>query len=1014
MAAGDTFKKYLTGIYKLTLSASNSVHYAIIQSIYELFVRAHDDIDKMRLELCIKTASGIWLDYWGDYFAIPRKTDELDYDYAERIIASVIQPKSTIPAIKDNIVTFLNTTYKTQYTREDVNIYEPWVDVGKYSHNASLSNHARFFSQDYWTHATIVISIPEDITAELIDLVNAVKAAGVKVIWSILNSYDIVSDFYNVNDAWAAYSRWIQTKTQRNYYSGLTLSQSSPTPVLSGSREVWRWITSEYQWYAKMLDKDTDRSILITKYDLMGLVDFYEEVERVASWDYVDNFRVSDDGELSGDKLMSGSKEKVNYYTHFIAVTQEMIDTLQLLDDWLTLSYHGRMSTSDGTLFEFDASSIVNGEKLYDKIMKALDKFKKANRDYYNALQAPIIRTDGPAVMWYLQRSDNWLWNTPTMTHEDFFKLWEPFDGEEHTINSIVDFEDAYYRGFLTFGEKYQPPIVVDNHRFLFTTRTIRPWLFNSPLYQNGEMEAVLQRQFDYTDKWIITDPTWEQIVDLEEYNFENYSVARETQVPIVVNSRKNVPCEGISLNQTEIQVEDTDVIGAKKTKVDFTLVPATCNEYVYFSSSNESVLSIDEDGYMTFIAAGNAVITIKCGTQTAVVKYIVNHTEEVEPEPEIEPLPDQPDIPLKVIHTWGYSPLGQQFVSFDGDIDIEKQTIFISMRLDNQIRSMQGIIDVGTTLSGIKRAIQMFYPKLVNEYVDVPVIDTSDNFVLSGGEWGKYNGIPEYHQETVTTYEDKLVANTEDNLFLSESTTSEDKLISGSELDVERTYTSKEKTIIDEPENFVINGILSGANKLSGSTYEVERQYSRHDHDIHEIFTVDDTDNFRLSGKTVIEKQTEYVYTDKNSFKMSVSILDGKVKMSGALINDTETEEIYENGSILSGAAMLSGSVYNKEVVETIYADVKTAEFLADKNSAETDLDTNLTKIAINILGMYINGQFISVLNKEVADVINAIRQSGHVCIQSAGGNGSYAIYREISTYNTLLSEYEMEALTS
>lgn len=528
-----SFMKYLNGIYKLNLSASTTVHNAVIQAIYDCFVKAHDDIDAMRLELCLTTATGIWLDYWGDFFAVYRKTGESDTDYSQRIISSIIQPKSTIPAVKDNIVTFLNTQYQTEYTREDVSITEPWKELAKYSHCGQLSNTARFYSPDYYTHAIMVISIPEDVSTELIELVNSVKAAGVKVIWSILNSYEIASDFYDVNDAWASYHRWIQTQTHRNYFSGLTLSQSSKFPKLSGSQEIYRRMTTTYNWYAKVQERDTDHSATLSRIDLVALLDYYEEVEKVVTKDLEDNMIISDTGELSGSKFMSGSPENVEFVTKYQQITEETLEMLEMLDNYLRLSYDGKLSTSSGAMFQYTAST-----ELYGKLMKQLEKFKEEHHDYYVAVQSPI--TNGERAMWYVARNKNWIWNTPTMTMQDFYDLWEPFDGyEEHSINSIVEFEDAYYNGFITFGDKYQPPVVIDNHRFLFTTRTIRPWLFSSPVYTNEEINLVLQRQFDYTDNWIIPEPTIEEIEALENYNYEGYSVVRETQPMIEVKTEK-------------------------------------------------------------------------------------------------------------------------------------------------------------------------------------------------------------------------------------------------------------------------------------------------------------------------------------------------------------------------------------------------------------------------------------------------------------------------------------------
>ena len=174
-----SFLTYLRGIYKLNLSAASKVHNAIIQSIYDCFIMARDDLTAMRLEMCLSTATGHWLDCWGEFFSVYRKSGETDKSYSKRIIYEVTQPKSTIPAVKDGIINYLNSKYNKSYTREDITVKEPWKEIAKYSHKGTLSNTARFFSGDYYCHAIMDISIPEQITGDLIDLASSIKAAGV-------------------------------------------------------------------------------------------------------------------------------------------------------------------------------------------------------------------------------------------------------------------------------------------------------------------------------------------------------------------------------------------------------------------------------------------------------------------------------------------------------------------------------------------------------------------------------------------------------------------------------------------------------------------------------------------------------------------------------------------------------------------------------------------------------------------------------------------------------------------
>lgn len=560
-----SFLTYLRGIYNMNLSSTSEVHSAIIRSIYDCFIMAKGDIDYMKLEMCLATATGYWLDCWGDYFSVYRKVDEPDEIYSRRIIASVAQPKSTIPAIKDNLVSYMNYEYGTNYSREDVLIKEPWKSLSKYSHTGALSSDARFFSGDYYSHAVIDISIPEEVTTGIIELTNSIKAAGVKVMWSILNSYDIVSEFNTADDAWASYHRWIQTQVDRKQYSGLVLSNSSPNPMLSGKRTIWNYSSLKYHWYAKVIDKQTDDSIIITKKDLIGLLDYYTEIEKIIDSIYEDNsLVVSSSGELNEDYL-SGNEYQISCVEKIIKITDELVESLELMDKMLSLSYQGRMSTSEGIMFKQLAE-----HKVFKLLMEELNRFKSNRPDYYNSVQPPIL--NGEHAMWLVERNKNWIWNTPTMSHRDFFDLWEPFDdyveesyiivvdgvdyyielgGEshkfvvstgtqltEHTLNSIMEFEDAYYNGYITFADKYQPPIVVSD-KFIWSSINDTCSLWDSQVFRFDDLRGVLRTQFNKSlgipDN---PNPSLIDIIQMEEiFTPLGYLVKRDAQPEICITS---------------------------------------------------------------------------------------------------------------------------------------------------------------------------------------------------------------------------------------------------------------------------------------------------------------------------------------------------------------------------------------------------------------------------------------------------------------------------------------------
>ena len=495
MANVLTFLKYLRGIFKTNLKVG-TVHHAVIQSIYDAFVMVDGDINLMRLEMCLSTATGKWLDYWGEFFTVPRKNGEADSAYARRIIEYVIRPKTTIPALKDYIVEFLNDKYGTSYTTEDVDIREPWKELSKYSHMGTLSNSARMYSPGYYTHATIDISTPEGLTSDLIELVRSVKAAGVQVLWSFLNSYDVISGFNESDEAWADYHRHLQTQVFREQYSGLVLSSTSPNPYLSGRRIIWKEYTSTYYWYARMLDKETDRSIIITKDDLITLLDYYEILETK----YILGTQgacLSKNLELSNKTYLSGDTIQYEEVIREVQITKEMFDLLQFVDDWLTLSYRGAMSTSKGLLYNFEAP-----QELVNNIIETLNRFKQNNLDYYNALQPPILIYENLAI-WYVSQHRNWLLDTPTMSLQDFYDLWE---AEDKTVQEIYNFQDSLPVHYLTFADVYQPPIVRTDFPWYWVPIQDYAWLWDSATLTNDDLDAIYRMRIsDIPDRVKVT-----------------------------------------------------------------------------------------------------------------------------------------------------------------------------------------------------------------------------------------------------------------------------------------------------------------------------------------------------------------------------------------------------------------------------------------------------------------------------------------------------------------------------
>lgn len=80
--------------------AFNSLLWMLFDSLGKELVAAGVSIDEMLLQMSMKTAGDIWLDYWGEHFGITRLSGELDPAYALRIVVEVLRPRGNNKAIE--------------------------------------------------------------------------------------------------------------------------------------------------------------------------------------------------------------------------------------------------------------------------------------------------------------------------------------------------------------------------------------------------------------------------------------------------------------------------------------------------------------------------------------------------------------------------------------------------------------------------------------------------------------------------------------------------------------------------------------------------------------------------------------------------------------------------------------------------------------------------------------------------------------------------------------------------
>ena len=95
------FYKYLPPIIRTNYSNSerSSVNHAVLSSIDDSLNNLQNYTTDNRIQSFLNTATGDFLDEWGEWFGVPRKTGQSDTDYRNWIIDYVLLKKGSKNAI---------------------------------------------------------------------------------------------------------------------------------------------------------------------------------------------------------------------------------------------------------------------------------------------------------------------------------------------------------------------------------------------------------------------------------------------------------------------------------------------------------------------------------------------------------------------------------------------------------------------------------------------------------------------------------------------------------------------------------------------------------------------------------------------------------------------------------------------------------------------------------------------------------------------------------------------------
>lgn len=234
---------------------NEDTNYILLNTLNEELNTVEKDTIESKIQSSLKSATGMYLDKFGDWFGVYRKVNEGDEKYRQRIIKYLLLKRGTNNAIIDGIKYYLD--------RDDLNIsiYEPFKNIF-YTNKSNLNGNDKLMGY-YYRFAVINVTIGNYFPLEIIDIINEFKPAGVKLyvtydggatnngslVYQWLNSnmkvgmYEDIINFYGYDDLLYGHINLGLRKSDSLNYKSVFINNKSlinSEDVLTGSSNVGR------------------------------------------------------------------------------------------------------------------------------------------------------------------------------------------------------------------------------------------------------------------------------------------------------------------------------------------------------------------------------------------------------------------------------------------------------------------------------------------------------------------------------------------------------------------------------------------------------------------------------------------------------------------------------------------------------------------------------------------------------------------------------------------------------
>ena len=93
-----------------------SKNFEILIPVSVILSRSKTDVQYLLKQMYLNAASGAWLDYWGQFFGVKRKSGEMDSIFSRRIFLKCFNPKTNNIAMEEH----LSNLFETNVVVEDI------------------------------------------------------------------------------------------------------------------------------------------------------------------------------------------------------------------------------------------------------------------------------------------------------------------------------------------------------------------------------------------------------------------------------------------------------------------------------------------------------------------------------------------------------------------------------------------------------------------------------------------------------------------------------------------------------------------------------------------------------------------------------------------------------------------------------------------------------------------------------------------------------------------------------